>query len=76
MHGSEKTKKNLAKSIHQVNNKGGVLMETLAAISGLTVRFGDVLAVDDVSFELGAQEVLAVIGPNGSGKIAMVMLWT
>lgn len=51
-------------------------METLAAISGLTVRFGDVLAVDDVSFELGAQEVLAVIGPNGSGKIAMVMLWT
>jgi len=37
-------------------------------VSGLTVRFGGVLAVDDVSFDLRAGDILGVIGPNGAGK--------
>lgn len=38
------------------------------AVRGLTKRYGDVIAVDDVSFEVSAGEVFGLLGPNGSGK--------
>ncbi|WNM24816.1 ABC transporter ATP-binding protein [Demequina capsici] len=37
-------------------------------IDGLTKRFGDVVAVDDVSFDIGAGEIFGFLGPNGAGK--------
>jgi spermidine/putrescine ABC transporter ATP-binding subunit len=43
---------------------------TEAAIEyqNVTKRFGDILAVDDVSFEVKQGELLALLGPSGSGK--------
>lgn len=38
------------------------------AVSNLTKRFGGVVAVDHLSFELRENEILGIIGPNGSGK--------
>ncbi len=38
------------------------------AVKRLTKRFGDVLAVDDLSFELDAGTVTGFLGPNGAGK--------
>jgi ABC-2 type transport system ATP-binding protein len=35
---------------------------------GLTKRFGDVVAVDDLSFELAAGTITGFLGPNGAGK--------
>ena len=32
------------------------------------MRFGGLLAVDDLSFQAGAREITAIIGPNGAGK--------
>ncbi|MDR1014781.1 MAG: ABC transporter ATP-binding protein [Coriobacteriales bacterium] len=47
-------------------------MRELARAGGLAVRYGQTLAVDGLSFAVNEGEVLAVIGPNGSGKTSAV----
>src|SRR2546430_10366015 len=37
-------------------------------ISGLTRRFGDFVATDNVGFEVHAGEIYGLLGPNGAGK--------
>jgi ABC-2 type transport system ATP-binding protein len=40
--------------------------------TGLTVRHGDVLAVDDLDLRIGRSETVALLGPNGAGKSTTV----
>lgn len=48
----------------------------LLSVEGVQRRFGGVLAVNDVSFEVKAGEILGLIGPNGAGKSTMFNLIT
>ena len=43
-------------------------MSTLLAVNHLTMRFGGLTAIDDVSFAARNLEITAIIGPNGAGK--------
>jgi len=40
----------------------------LLHVEHLTMRFGGLTAVDDVSFSVGGKDITALIGPNGAGK--------
>ena len=47
---------------------GGVLME----VRNITLRFGGVVAIKDISFDIREGEIRAIIGPNGAGKSSML----
>jgi len=44
----------------------------ILAVEHVSLRFGGVKAISDVSFEVREHEVLAIIGPNGAGKSSML----
>jgi len=44
------------------------MMQPLLSVEHLTMRFGGLTAVDDLSFEAADREITAIIGPNGAGK--------
>ncbi|MGQ4809916.1 Arginine transport ATP-binding protein ArtM [Candidatus Entotheonellaceae bacterium PAL068K] len=41
---------------------------TLLTVEHMTMRFGGLVAVDDLSFEAAGCQITAIIGPNGAGK--------
>jgi branched-chain amino acid transport system ATP-binding protein len=43
-------------------------MEPVLDISGVSVSFGGLAALSDVSFSVANREILGVVGPNGAGK--------
>ncbi len=47
---------------------GGVVME----MKNITLRFGGVVAIENISFDIREGEIRAIIGPNGAGKSSML----
>ena len=49
-------------------------MKPLLELKGLSKRFGGLVAVNDLSFDVHAGEVVGLLGPNGSGKTTAMNL--
>jgi ABC-2 type transport system ATP-binding protein len=49
-------------------------MPSLISVNNLTRRYGDFCAVNDISFELAAGDILGFLGPNGAGKSSTMQM--
>lgn len=52
------------------------MTSALLTIHNLTVRFGGLVALDDVSLDIAPRSIQAVIGPNGAGKSTLINVAT
>ena len=46
--------------------------EAILSVENITLSFGAVRAIRDVSFDIKKGEIRAIIGPNGAGKTSML----
>jgi ABC-2 type transport system ATP-binding protein len=51
-------------------------MDTIIEVSHLIKKFGDLTAVNDVSFEVKKSEIFGFLGPNGAGKSTTIKMLT
>ncbi len=51
-----------------------VASQTVLSVQHATKRFGGLVAVNNISFDVQRNEVMGIIGPNGSGKTTMMNL--
>ncbi len=50
------------------------LLKPMVSIEGVTKKFGDVTAVDNVSLDIRANEFFALLGPSGCGKTTLLRI--
>jgi len=59
-------------SLHRRRDDGIAVGEELLHVDNISLSFGGVKAITDVSFDILKGEVRAIIGPNGAGKTSML----
>src|SRR6201988_5019713 len=53
-------------------DRAGRIGDVILGVEGVSLAFGGVKALQDVSFDVREHEVRAIIGPNGAGKSSML----
>ena len=53
-------------------SEGRQIGEVILDLKNISLRFGGVKALTDISFDVREHEVRAIIGPNGAGKSSML----
>jgi len=52
------------------------MSESILRLDGITKRFGGLIAVNAVSFDLPTEHIVSIIGPNGAGKTTLFNIIT
>lgn len=52
------------------------MSENIISVDKLVKKFGKIVAVDNVSFEVKKGEIFAFLGPNGAGKTTTIKMLT
>ena len=55
-----------------VTADGRIIGGTVMEMRNITLRFGGVVAIEDITFDIREGEIRAIIGPNGAGKSSML----
>lgn len=63
---------NMATANIQIPTQNSRIGDVLMEMKNITLRFGGVKAITDISFNIREGEIRAIIGPNGAGKSSML----